>query len=524
MTRALVAPVFAFCAAARNGDAKSRSIAGRWKNSGPVQANVGVGPRTSRRTRRVPSRRHVDRVTHQDATADDDDVVVSSDFHDPPTPNDWSVPGGNTGGWSKNLGVVLTHVSADFDTLSSAVGLAKLRNHQLNENCTFVVLPRGASPGVAHFVQLHKNKFPIREKKAFPFHGLKWVGVVDAQRKDRLADCAAWLDIAKIVVVLDHHVLSTSDIDATELIVENVGATATVVAEMLQVRISHFPNSASLIAQTTLTLSFPHLFSDGKRANHGGRRDVVGAWNSRRYWLFDFRKHHAEGRESAGVLFRERRVTESLGGVLQPVTHRGPKGRHRARNEGRREHHRGRPDNLSSARGVPGVHPRDGAVRQTRLTLSFISQVDLASVLRQTLKGGGHPKAASAAFRMDQSLLGSGVDADAAVDASVTTAADVDAAVRAVEDARIAGSVEGILDALVQQIVTTQIPPQKTAKDVMRKADKVISAHPSMTMGDLGALLERYDHRSCPVISQVRIGPFPPAYPDTPFCLPIHDG
>lgn len=366
MTRALVAPVFAFCAAARNGDAKSRSIAGRWKNSGPVQANVGVGPRTSRRTRRVPSRRHVHRVTHQDATADDDDVVVSSDFHDPPTPNDWSVPGGNIGGWSKNLGVVLTHVSADFDTLSSAVGLAKLRNHQLNENCTFVVLPRGASPGVAHFVQLHKNKFPIREKKAFPFHGLKWVGVVDAQRKDRLADCAAWLDIAKTVVVLDHHVLSTSDIDATELIVENVGATATVVAEMLQVRISHFPNSASLIAQTTLTLSFPHLFSDGKRANHGGRRDVVGAWNSRRYRLFDFRKHHAEGRESAGVLFRERRVTESLGGVLQPVTHRGPKGRHRARNEGRREHHRGRPDNLASARGVPGVHPRDGAVRQGR--------------------------------------------------------------------------------------------------------------------------------------------------------------
>lgn len=131
-----------------------------------------------------------------------------------------------------------------------------------------------------------------------------------------------------------------------------------------------------------------------------------------------------------------------------------------------------------------------------------VKLVDLASVLRQTLKGGGHPKAASAAFRMDQSLLGSGVDADAAVDASVTTAADVDAAVRAVEDARIAGSVEGILDALVQQIVTTQIPPQKTAKDVMRKADKVISAHPSMTMGDLGALLERYDHRSCPVISQ----------------------
>ena len=58
--------------------------------------------------------------------------------------------------------------------------------------------------------------------------------MVDAQRRDRLSGCAAWLDIAKEVVVLDHHVLSTSDIDATEMFVEEVGATATVVAEMLQ--------------------------------------------------------------------------------------------------------------------------------------------------------------------------------------------------------------------------------------------------------------------------------------------------
>ena len=167
-----------------------------------------------------------------DANDGDDD----EDFHDPPTPNDWHVPGSPaaTSAALPPLGVVLTHVSADFDTLSSAVGLAKLRNHRLGANCTFVVLPRGASPGVAHYVQLHKNKFPIREKRAFPADKLSWVGVVDAQRRDRLADCASWLDLAEEVVVLDHHVLSTSDIDATELIVESVGATATVVAEMLE--------------------------------------------------------------------------------------------------------------------------------------------------------------------------------------------------------------------------------------------------------------------------------------------------
>ena len=83
------------------------------------------------------------------------------------------------------LGVVLTHVQADFDTLSSAVGLAKLRNARLGAPCTFVVLPRGASPGVSHYLALHKNKFPIKEKRTLPVERLEWVGVVDAQRRDR---------------------------------------------------------------------------------------------------------------------------------------------------------------------------------------------------------------------------------------------------------------------------------------------------------------------------------------------------
>jgi tRNA nucleotidyltransferase (CCA-adding enzyme) len=132
------------------------------------------------------------------------------------------------------LGVVLTHVSADFDTLSSAVGLAKLRNARLGANCTFVVLPRGASPGVSHYLALHKNKFPIKEKRVVDADALDWAAVVDAQRRDRIGDCAEWLDAAKEVVVLDHHLLATSDIDADELIVEQVGATATIVAEMVE--------------------------------------------------------------------------------------------------------------------------------------------------------------------------------------------------------------------------------------------------------------------------------------------------
>ena len=228
MERALPTPAFASASACARRD----GLVGRRRSAGPTRRGLCAEPATNdgpvqgvgRAWRESRAARTLCRATPKlglGGSWDANDGEDDEDFHDPPTPNDWHVPGSPaaTASDMPPLGVVLTHVSADFDTLSSAVGLAKLRNHRLGANCTFVVLPRGASPGVAHYVQLHKNKFPIREKRAFPSDALRWVVVVDAQRRDRLADCASWLDVAEEVVVLDHHVLATSDIDATELIV-----------------------------------------------------------------------------------------------------------------------------------------------------------------------------------------------------------------------------------------------------------------------------------------------------------------
>jgi len=87
--------------------------------------------------------------------------------------------------------VVLTHCTADFDSLASAVGLSKLWSTPRGEvgevresseeyddddnyhqsahystpeefSPTYVVLPRGAHPGVEKFLSLHKHLFPIR--------------------------------------------------------------------------------------------------------------------------------------------------------------------------------------------------------------------------------------------------------------------------------------------------------------------------------------------------------------------------
>ena len=155
-----------------------------------------------------------------------------------------------------SFNVVLTHATADFDSLASAVGLAKLWTSPQNgvtptpSNVsstqktffsashvpTFVVLPRGAHPAVQRFLALHKHLFPIRSLKSLPedLSGLNRLALVDAQRRDRLGPAEGLLEHAKRVVVVDHHVDQESDIPATDYVVDKVGAVSTFVSEYLK--------------------------------------------------------------------------------------------------------------------------------------------------------------------------------------------------------------------------------------------------------------------------------------------------
>lgn len=154
--------------------------------------------------------------------------------------------------------VVLTHCTADFDSLASAVGLAKLwastgddgEPTVSNEESpiekdfdsashvpTFVVLPRGAHPGVQRFLALHKHLFPIRSLRSLPddLTGLNRLGLVDAQRRDRIGPAENLLQYANRVTVVDHHIDSDTDIpEATDYVVDKVGSVSTLIAERLQ--------------------------------------------------------------------------------------------------------------------------------------------------------------------------------------------------------------------------------------------------------------------------------------------------
>ncbi len=151
--------------------------------------------------------------------------------------------------------VVLTHCTADFDSLASAVGLAKLWSNQHpslmgqdGEDCssefqsssmlpTFVVLPRGAHPAVQRFLALHKHLFPIRSLRSLPsdLSGLNRLGLVDAQRRERVGPAEHLISYADRVTIVDHHIEGDSDIpEATDYVVDKVGSVSAMIAEQLK--------------------------------------------------------------------------------------------------------------------------------------------------------------------------------------------------------------------------------------------------------------------------------------------------
>ena len=103
---------------------------------------------------------------------------------------------------------------------------------------TFVVLPRGAHPGVQRFLGLHKHLFPIRSLKSLlqsdHLSSLNRLGLVDAQRRDRIGPAEPLLPHANRITVVDHHVDQDSDINADDYVVDQVGSVSTLMAERLQ--------------------------------------------------------------------------------------------------------------------------------------------------------------------------------------------------------------------------------------------------------------------------------------------------
>ncbi|MBE9107428.1 CBS domain-containing protein, partial [Nostoc cf. edaphicum LEGE 07299] len=128
------------------------------------------------------------------------------------------------------MDLILCHTTADFDALGAAVGLTRLLSGSK------IVLTGGSHPPVRDFLALHRDEYPLIERRSVNPEKIRSLTVVDTQQRDRLGKAAEWLDLPTVreIIVYDHHLGQESDIPATRSHIDSVGATTTLIVEQLQ--------------------------------------------------------------------------------------------------------------------------------------------------------------------------------------------------------------------------------------------------------------------------------------------------
>ncbi|MEH2161410.1 MAG: CBS domain-containing protein [Nostoc sp.] len=143
------------------------------------------------------------------------------------------------------MDLILCHTTADFDALGAAVGLTRLLPGSK------IVLTGGSHPPVRDFLALHRDEYPLIERRSVNPETIRSLTVVDTQQRDRLGKAAEWLDLPNLkeIIVYDHHLGQESDITATRSHISSVGATTTLIVEQLQQQeISLTPAEATVMA------------------------------------------------------------------------------------------------------------------------------------------------------------------------------------------------------------------------------------------------------------------------------------
>lgn len=128
------------------------------------------------------------------------------------------------------MNLILCHQTADFDALGAAVGLTKLYPGAK------IVLTGGAHPSVKDFLALHRDKLVLIERRSVNPKHIHSLIIVDTQQRERLGKAAVWLDLPHLnsISIYDHHPEGDCNIPATHTYIENVGASTTLITELIQ--------------------------------------------------------------------------------------------------------------------------------------------------------------------------------------------------------------------------------------------------------------------------------------------------
>jgi tRNA nucleotidyltransferase (CCA-adding enzyme) len=353
------------------------------------------------------------------------------------------------------MDLILCHTTADFDAVGAAVGLTRLLPGSK------IVLTGGAHPPVRDFLALHRDEYPLIERRSVNPQKIRTLAVVDTQRRDRLGKAAEWFDLPNLaeIIIYDHHPAQDRDIPATRLHIELVGATTTLMVEELQKR-----DITLTTAEATVMALGIHVDTGSLTFDHATPRDAKAL-----AWLMEQGASLAviaEYIEPGFSLELQQLLTESLE-KLQYLCFRG---------------YTIGWVNLKTSGYVPGLSKLAsqltelteidalllaneypvGEGEHNRFTVIGRSQIPGTNLnkLFQQFGGGGHAKAASLALR--------GIE------------------------------FEKILNQLLEQFKAT-IPHPPTARDLMSSPVRTI--RPETTIEEAQRILLRYGHSGLSVVN-----------------------
>jgi len=122
--------------------------------------------------------------------------------------------------------IILTHEQADFDALASLLGA-----YLLDESC-IPVLPRRMNRNVCAFVTLYGAELPFIEARDLPNGSIEMVCLVDTQTMATVRGVGP----ETRVHIVDHHTMRSSLPSGWTVVIDEVGATATMLVEQLRER------------------------------------------------------------------------------------------------------------------------------------------------------------------------------------------------------------------------------------------------------------------------------------------------
>ncbi|MGB3308405.1 MAG: CBS domain-containing protein [Nodosilinea sp.] len=392
------------------------------------------------------------------------------------------------------MDLVLCHTTADFDTLGAAVGLARLQPGRR------IVLTGGSHPTVQRFLALHRDEYPLIERRAVDPSHIHHLTLVDAQQPERFGPAAEWIAQAGQnrvpIVVYDHHPGADEsgtgpDQGHIENIIEAVGAATTLVVEALQqndieptvaeatvMALGIHVDTGSLLYETATARDAAAL---AWLMNHGASLSVIADFvepglspvlqDLLTEALAAMQVEAVEGHNLAWVLIKVDRYLPGLSGLAERLMSLADADAllFGAYYPGSSQSGSNQEKEFSTPSAQGQAPASDRAVEDSipqKLTLIARARGRLGdrldwSTLLTPLGGGGHPTAASAA----------------------TTTTEPEAVVqRLLEQAR------------------SQLPPQPTARDLMSSPVRTI--RPDTTIREAQRILLRYGHSGLSVVDE----------------------